>query len=46
MTLQLNLGILTFRVSDNRDDVAVQRLGSPAEQEARIFVVYQQDPDA
>ena len=45
-TMQLNLGMLTFWVSDNRADVTVQRLCSPAEQEAKIFMVYQQDPAA
>jgi hypothetical protein len=45
-TMQLNLGILTFWVSLNRADITVQRLCSPAEQETKIFVVYQQDPAA
>lgn len=45
-TMQLNLGILTFWVSDNRDDVTVRRLCSLAEQEDKIFVVYQLDPAA
>ena len=44
--MQLNLGILTFWVSDNRDDVTVRRLCSLAEQEDKIFVVYQLDPAA
>jgi len=42
--MQLNLGILTFWGTDNRDDDTVQRLCSLAEQEANIFVVDQQDP--
>jgi hypothetical protein len=44
--MQLNLGMLTFWVSDNRADVTVQRLCSLAEQEVKIFMVYQQDPAA
>ena len=44
--MQLNLGILTFWVSDNHEDFTVQRLCSLAEQEAKMFVVYPQDPAA
>ena len=40
-TVQLDPGILTFWVSDNHDDVIVQRLCSLAEQEAKILMLYQ-----